>query len=91
MTFTWVDADYLAEHDQIFLPQWIAPRGDYLAMMQINGSKAFRHGLRSRPLAETAADTLEWFNRLPWDRRKETQAGLAPDVERELLEGYRPR
>lgn len=89
--FTWVDTDFLVAQGFQEFTFWEPPQGDTMGMMRIDGSKSFRHGLRVRPLAETAKDTLDWFKQLPYDRRMGIRAGLTPERERELLEMYRRR
>ncbi|MDH3734586.1 MAG: twin-arginine translocation signal domain-containing protein [Gemmatimonadota bacterium] len=88
---TWVDADFLEERDVSFLTYWAPPRGDYLGMHQIDGSKAFAHGLRSRPIAETASDTLDWFNTLDEERRAELRSGIPADREADILAAWAAR
>jgi 2'-hydroxyisoflavone reductase len=60
-------------------------------MMRIDGGKAFRHGLRVHPLADTARDTLEWFRTLDWERQSQLRAGLTPEREAGLLAQFRAR
>lgn len=86
-TLEWVDADFLEEHGVSFLTYWAAPRGDYMGMHRIDGSKAFAHGLDPRPLADTTRDTLEWFNSLD-DERRSRLRGMRPEREAELLAAF---
>lgn len=63
VSFTWVDWDFLAERG--FLPQeqlpfWQPPRGRYLNYGRMDSSRAIAAGLRFRPLAVTAKETLDW-------------------------------
>lgn len=44
-------------------------------------------GLKFRPIAVTALDTLEWFRTLPEERRNQLQLNLERD--RQLLEEWR--
>lgn len=89
--FTWVDADFLAEHGIADLTFWEPARGKTLGMMRIDARKAFGAGLRVRPLADTARDTLEWFRTLDFTRRSRMRSGLTPERETELLAAYRAR
>jgi 2'-hydroxyisoflavone reductase len=89
--FEWVDTEFLVAQGIQELTFWEPPQGDTLGMMRIDGGKAFRHGLRVRPLAETARDTLDWFKLLPFERRARLRSGLTPERERELLEAYQRR
>lgn len=88
-TLEWVDADFLEENRAAFITYWAAPRGEYLGMHQIDGSKAFAHGLRTRPIGETARDTLDWWNTLDEERRSELRSGLSPEREEALLTAFR--
>lgn len=54
-------------------------------MLQVDISKALAAGLITRPMRETIADTLAWWNALPQSRRDKPRAGLAPDKERDVL------
>lgn len=54
-------------------------------MLQVDNSKALAAGLTTRPVEETIADTLAWWNSLPQARRDEPKAGLAADKERDVL------
>ena len=84
--FTWIDSEFLASNGLPYFTFWEPPLGDTMGMMRIDGSKAFRHGLTVRPLAETARDTLDWFKTLPFERTANLRSGLTPEKERELLE-----
>ncbi|MEO5919859.1 MAG: NAD-dependent epimerase/dehydratase family protein [Pseudolysinimonas sp.] len=80
-----VGEDWLAEHDvepwmgPRSLPLWLPP--DAIALNAHDTSLAEGLGLRTRPLAETLADTLAWELGDPGPRR----AGLSDDDERQLL------
>ena len=51
------------------LPLFVARVEDDAAMMRTDNSRAVAAGLRCRPLAETARDTLEWSVAQPQDKR----------------------
>ena len=78
--------DWLADHDvepwmgPRSLPLWLPPES--VALNAHDLSRAASLGLRTRPLAETLADTLAWELAEPGERR----AGLTDEDERELLE-----
>ena len=87
-TLTWVDAAFLREQGVGALTYWTEPAGDYLGMMRVNGDKAFTAGFEMRPLEQTAAETLEWWNAQDAERQ-ELRSGLAPEREAELLAAFR--
>jgi len=94
ITFTWVTKDFLEEQEVqawSHLPVWIPPEGEYLGMCRIDGNLAASKGLKLRPLAETARDTLTWWQDLSEERRAKPKAGLAPERETEVLTAWHAR
>ncbi len=70
--FTWVDADFLSEHEVRSwqqMPVWIPPRDGMDGFAAVNCTKAIADGLRFRPLAVTARDTITWHESLPEDQQ----------------------
>jgi len=88
---TWVDADFL-EAARVSpwsdLPVWMG-KGDPLS--QCSNDRAVAAGLRCRPVADTARDTLAWWRGLPEARRSAPKAGLTPAREMEVLAAWRAR
>lgn len=77
--------EWLTEHD---VEPWMGPRSlplwlpaESIALNAHDLSRAASLGLRTRPLAETLADTLAWELAEPGERR----AGLSDEDERALL------
>ncbi len=92
--FTWVGADFLAEHEVrawADMPTWIPPRDGAEGFSRVDCAKAIGKGLTFRPLAETAKDTLDWFKTLPEERQTNLRAGIEPDREAEVLAAWRAR
>ncbi len=82
--FTWVDENFLEEHDVRpwgDLPAWIP--GDPLSF--VNVERAIAAGLGFRPLAVTTSDTLAWDRTRPDEERRNRRAGMSRTRERELL------
>jgi 2'-hydroxyisoflavone reductase len=93
-TFTWVDADFLAEHEVQPWTQmtvWVPASGEYAGLAQVNCQKAIATGLSFRPLGDTARDTLAWWNALPAERRENPGAGCPPELERKVLAAWHER
>jgi 2'-hydroxyisoflavone reductase len=88
---TWVDQEFLAEHGvqpwsgERSLPMWL-PLPDYAGFMSRDVAPARGTGLRTRPLADTARDTLAWLRTGP---ERSVQVGLGPDDEADLLRKWR--
>ncbi len=90
--FIWVNADFLREHrvrGWTDLPLWVNPVGTQKAFMAVNVSKAFANGLVTRPLADTAKDTLDWYHKQPPRTQDQLRAGLDPIKEKAVLEAWK--
>lgn len=59
----WVEAGFIREQN-IFFPIWSPTTGDFGGAHLVDISRAMATGYRSRPLADTVRDTLEWWNGL---------------------------
>jgi 2'-hydroxyisoflavone reductase len=87
--FIWANADFLKQQKVEAwsdMPVWA---GDELGLARTNISRALGKGLKFRPLAETARDTLAWFKSQPAERRAKLKAGLTPEREAGLLAAWR--
>lgn len=94
ISFTWVDADFLAAHrvrPWSHMPTWIPPREGMEGFSRVDCSRAIDNGLTFRPLAATARDTIDWFKTLPAERQERMRAGLPPQREAEVLTAWRER
>jgi 2'-hydroxyisoflavone reductase len=87
----WVDGDFLAEHEVgewMELPLWLHDPG-YRGMLSIDPAPAFAAGLETRPLEETARDTLEWAR--GGEAPIEPPAGLDREKEQRVLDAWLDR
>lgn len=84
---TWVDQEFLRAHGvppwagEGSLPLWL-PVPEYAGMLSRDAGPALVAGLSTRPVAETAADTLAWLTGTPGAPRPD---GLTADDEAALL------
>jgi len=88
VAFTWVDTDFLLEREvrpYSDMPLWMPARGNRVGFQRFDLSKPLAHGIRFRPLAITARDTLDFHHSRPPDRQAALRAGLSPTREGELL------
>jgi 2'-hydroxyisoflavone reductase len=86
--FTWVPATFLRDQGvQPYSDMPIWTPGDPLAA--VDNSHAVASGLTYRPLAVTAADTLEWHKTRPADKQAELRTGIKPDREISVLKAWR--
>ncbi len=92
--WTWVTTDFLLERNVKpwrDIPIWYPPIGDHKGNGLISPRRAIAAGLTYRPLADTARDTIEWFESLgePWEGGTGRRPGLPAAREAELLSEWR--
>jgi 2'-hydroxyisoflavone reductase len=93
-TFTWADADFLAEQKVSpwsDIPVWVPARGDEKGFAEIDCRKALGKGLTFRTVAGTAQATLDWFHKQPAARQAKLRAGLPADREAAVLAAWHAR
>jgi 2'-hydroxyisoflavone reductase len=73
------------------MPVWVPGTGDTAGFARTSNAKAVAAGLRFRPLATTAADTLEWFLGQPAERQSQLRAGITPEREAAVLAAWHTR
>jgi len=92
--FTWVDTDFLLEHDvQPYreMPVWMPARDGREGFGRFDISREVALGLTFRPLAVTARDTLDYYHAQPEERQRELRAGITPEREAEVLRLWHER
>lgn len=89
--WTWVDWDFLEAHGlgERELPGWRAPRGRYLNNARMDNRRAIAAGLRFRPLAVTAMDTLAWWRTRTGEDAGRIDAGIPAEKEKEILAAWK--
>jgi 2'-hydroxyisoflavone reductase len=92
-TLTWVPLMFInANNVQAWsdLPAWV-PSADpeYAGFASRSGARSVELGATFRPVKETSADILKWWNTLPEARRAKPRPGLTVDRETELLALWR--
>ncbi|WP_373044881.1 NAD-dependent epimerase/dehydratase family protein [Vulgatibacter sp.] len=92
----WVSHEFLAAEGtrpMDGVPFWIPPEAQ--GFMRRDVRKAIAHGLRFRPLAETARDTWAWLQQVPQPQGRKVGVPIVNDLtsgrERELLERWAER
>jgi 2'-hydroxyisoflavone reductase len=90
VTLTWIPADFLAKQEGIEFPIWAPYAGDTKGFHTWSNAKALAAGLRFRPAAATAKDTLAWFKAQEKVEKGRTRlAGPVPEVEAKLLAAWK--
>ncbi|WP_419164833.1 SDR family oxidoreductase [Candidatus Palauibacter sp.] len=90
VSFTWVDEDFLASREPpTRYPLWYSQNGPARALARVRSHRGVEAGLKFRPLAVTARETLDWFLSEPEERRRQLQLNLERDAG--ILEAWRRR
>lgn len=93
VSFTWVPGEFVVKQgvNPMGLFPWVDAKGPLAGASHFRRDKAFAAGLKFRPFAETAADTLKWFKTLPAARQAKMVGGLAADMEAKILAAWKAR
>lgn len=86
--FVWVDTAFIEEQHLApyrDLPVWAPAANNFRGFGAISSAKAKAAGLKWRPVSQTVADTLAWFESAPEARAVMRYAGLAEKREADLL------
>lgn len=89
--FTWAATDFLLEQGvrpYADMPLWIPAQGDRIGFQQFDLSKPLEYGIKYRPLAVTARDTLEFHYSRPLERQQNLRAGIESGREQEVLAAW---
>ena len=89
LSFHWVDEAFLMEKQAGFQLWYPPTNGPIRGISRVRSHAGVAVGLKFRPVAETALDTLEWYKTLPEERRNEVELNLDRDAA--LLQEWRAR
>ncbi len=91
VSFTWVDTDFLLDREirpYSDMPLWVPARGESAGFQRFDLTKPLAMGVKYRPLAVTAKDTLDYHYSRPVERQQEMRPGISADREAELLAAW---
>ncbi len=89
LSFTWIDEQFLVEQEARFQLWYPPTEGAIRGLSRVRSHRGVAAGLKFRPLAVTAFDTLEWFKSLPEERRNGFELNLERDAR--VLEAWKAR
>ena len=89
LSFTWIDEEFLAEREARFQLWYPPTEGPIRGLSRVRSHKAVAAGLKFRPIAVTALDTLDWYKTQSEERRNQVALNLERD--QELLEEWKAR
>lgn len=87
-TLIWAPLGFLNANDVngwSDLPVWLPATGETAGFASRRITRALHAGLTFRPLADTASDTLTWFQSQPAERQATLKAGLTAERESRVL------
>ena len=93
-SFTFVDAEFLQEHEVqpwLHMPAWVPPEGEGGGLLQVSIARALEKGLAFRAIGQTAVDTVAWWETLDEERRGRSNFGLPAEREVEVLAEWHAR
>jgi len=92
--FNWVPTEFLSEQNVSpwgDMPVWVPGQGDSAGFARHRNDRAIARGLTFRPLADSVAATLAWFDAQSAERRATVRAGIKPEREAEVLAAWKGR
>lgn len=90
----WMPEDFLEQHDILpwrDLPMWADSNAADAGMVSWSSQKALNAGLTIRPLEETIADTLNWYQELPSESRAKLKTAMTSKKETKALRAWAAR
>jgi 2'-hydroxyisoflavone reductase len=92
VSWSWIeDYEFLEENQVYYAIPWILPTGPNLGSQTINIDRAKAVGLKFRPVALTAMETLEWYYSLPEEQQSDPPMAISPEKEAEVLAVWKAR
>jgi len=88
LSFHWIDQGFLAER-KVQFPLWIPETGPFRGICHVRSARGVAAGLRFRPIAVTAFDTLEWIKSEPAERQAKVK--VDPERDSRLVAEWRAR
>lgn len=84
--FHWADSRFLLSQkvNGREMPMWV-PGSEAISKLLWEHQSSVAAGLKYRPLAQTALDTLSWYQSLDSSDRKFTRAGISAEKEKSVL------
>tara|TARA_Y100001960_G_C14633641_1_gene807085 strand:- start:29 stop:1159 length:1131 start_codon:yes stop_codon:yes gene_type:complete len=94
VSFEWVDQKFILDNNikpWTEMTAWMPSGGEFDGFCSFENSNAVKAGIKYRPLAVTARDTLEWWQTLPDKRTREPKAGLSITKEKKVLKKWKSK
>ncbi|MFT7772373.1 hypothetical protein [Roseateles sp.] len=86
---TWIPGEFVARQEGLSFPIWVPHQGDTRGFHTWQNRRAVQAGLRFRPIEQTAADTLAWYQGQLKDKEGRTRLAFTPEQESEALRRWK--
>jgi len=85
---TWIPGEFIARQTDIDFPIWAPYVGDSKGFHTWQNRRAVQAGLRFRPIEQTVADTLAWYQGQLKEAQGRTRLAFTPEQEAEVLKRW---
>ncbi|WP_422016429.1 NAD-dependent epimerase/dehydratase family protein [Roseateles sp.] len=87
-TATWIPGEFVARQDGIDFPIWAPYVGETKGFHTWQNRRAVQAGLRFRPVEQTVADTLAWYQGQLKEEKGRTKLAFTPAQEADILKRW---
>jgi 2'-hydroxyisoflavone reductase len=89
-TLTWISSEFMSKQADIEFPIWSPYYGDTKGFHTWKNTRAVKAGMRFRPIEQTVADTLAWYQaQLKVEQVARTKLAFTPEQEAEILKRWK--
>jgi 2'-hydroxyisoflavone reductase len=88
-TLTWIPGEFVAKQEGIDFPIWAPYVGETKGFHTWKNDRAVKAGLRFRPIEQTVADTLAWYQGQLKEEKGRTRMAFTPEQEAEMLKRWK--
>jgi len=88
-TLTWIPGEFVAKQEGIDFPIWAPYVGETKGFHTWKNDRAVKAGLRFRPVEQTVADTLAWYQGQLKEEKGRTRMAFTPEQEAEILNRWK--
>lgn len=89
--FVWLGTDWNEAHPDVYFPIWVPYEGEYRGFHTFDNQASIATGLTFRPLDDTIAALLEWFDAKPEEERTAVMEHIPVQGEAEMIAGAQAR
>lgn len=88
-TLTWIPGEFVARQEDLSFPIWAPYQGDTRGFHTWQNRRAVQAGLKFRPVEQTVADTLAWYQGQLKEAQGRTKLAFSPEQEAEIFKRWK--